>query len=56
MKATLVKIKNNLQGINSRGDKAENQSSDLELKEAKTTNQNSKKNTMREFWPRWKHR
>ena len=43
MKDTLVKIKNNLQGINSRGDKAENQSSDLELKEAKTTNQNSKK-------------
>ena len=34
-KDTLMKIKNNLQGINSRVDEAENQISDLEYKEAK---------------------
>ena len=37
------KIKNNLQGINSTVGKAENQISNLEHKEAKITNQNSKK-------------
>ena len=35
MKDMLIKIKNNLQGIKSRVDKAENQISDLEHKEAK---------------------
>ena len=47
MKNTLIKIKNNLQGINSRGDEAKNQSSDLECKDAekkkRTPNQNNKK-------------
>ena len=35
MKDTLIKIKNNLQGNNSRVDKAKNQINDLEHKEAK---------------------
>ena len=35
MKNTLIKIKNNLQGINSRMDEAENQISNLEYKKAK---------------------
>ena len=35
MKETLIEIKNNLQGINSSVDEAENQISDLEHKEAK---------------------
>ena len=35
MKGTLIEIKNNLQGNNSRVDKAENHTNDLELKEAK---------------------
>ena len=39
MKDTLIEIKNNLQGNNSRVDEAENQINDLEHKEAKTTNQ-----------------
>ena len=44
MKDTLIEIKNNLQGNNSRVDEAENQINDLEHKEAKnTTNQNNKK-------------
>ena len=43
MKDTLIKIKNNLHGNNSRMDKAKNQINDLEHKEAKTTNQNNKK-------------
>ena len=43
MKDPQIKIKNNLQGINSTVGKAENQISNLEHKEAKTTNQNSKK-------------
>ena len=43
MKDTLIEIKNNLYGINSRVDKAKNQISDLEYKEEKTLNQNSKK-------------
>ena len=34
MKDTLVEIENNLQGINSRVDKAKNQINDLEHKEA----------------------
>ena len=35
MKDTLIEIKNNLQGNNSRMDKAKNQINDLEHKEAK---------------------
>ena len=35
MKETLIKIKNNLQGINSRVDEGENQINDLEHKEQK---------------------
>ena len=35
MKDTLIEIKNNLQGNNSRVDEAENQINDLEYKEAK---------------------
>ena len=44
MKDILIEIKNNIQGINSRMDDAENQSNDMEHKERKkTTNQNNKK-------------
>ena len=43
MKDSLIEIKNNLQGNNSRMDEAENQINDMEHKEAKTTNQNIKK-------------
>ena len=44
MKDTLIKIKNNLEGINSRVDETTNQISDLEYKkEKKTPNQDSKK-------------
>ena len=43
MKHSLIEIKNNLQGNNSRVDKAKNQINDLEHREAKTTNQNNKK-------------
>ena len=35
MKKTLIEVKNNLQGINSRVDEAENQINDLEHKEVK---------------------
>ena len=35
MKDTLIEIKNNLQGINSRADEAKNQINDLEHKEEK---------------------
>ena len=37
MKDTLIKIKDNLQGINSKVDEAKNQISDLEHKEAKNS-------------------
>ena len=37
MKVTLSEIKNNLQGINSKADEAENPVSNLEYKEAKNT-------------------
>ena len=40
MKATLIEIKNNLQGNNSTVDEAKNQINDLEPKEAKNTNWN----------------
>ena len=46
MKDTLIEIKNNLQGINSRVDEAENQLSDLEHKEAKN-NQSEQKEEKR---------
>ena len=42
-KDTLIKIKNNLHGNNSRVDEAENQNNNLEHKEPKTTNQNNRK-------------
>ena len=42
MKDTLTEMNNNLQGINSRVDEAKNQISNLEYKEAKNTQQNSK--------------
>ena len=44
MKDTLTEIKNNVQGINSRVDEAENQISDLEYKEVKNTQSGQKKN------------
>ena len=43
MKDTLIEIKNNLQGNNSRMDEAKNQINDLEHKEAKNNHQNNKK-------------
>ena len=43
MKDTLIEINNNLQGNNSRVDEAKNQTNDLEHKEDKIFNQNSKK-------------
>ena len=43
MKDTLIEIKNNLQGNNSRVDEAKNQINNLEHKQ-NTTNQNKKKN------------
>ena len=42
-KDTLIEIKNNLQGNNSRVDETENQIKDLEHKKQKTTSQNNKK-------------
>ena len=39
-KDTLIEVKNNLQGSNSRADEAKNQINDLEPKEAKNTNWN----------------
>ena len=41
---TLIEIKNNLQGNNSRVDEAENQINDLEHKEEKKNQNNKKKN------------
>ena len=43
MKDTLIEIKNNLQGNNSRMNEAKNQINDMENKEEKTTTQNKKK-------------
>ena len=43
MKDTLIEIKNNLQGNNSRVDEAKNQIYDLEHRKEKATNQNNKK-------------
>ena len=63
MKDTLIKIKNNLQGNNSRADEAENQINDLEHKEEKKFNQNSKKkkriqehkDRLRSLWDNFRH-
>ena len=43
MKNTLIEVKNNFQGINSRVDEADNQINDLEHKEGKAFNQNNGK-------------
>ena len=43
MKDTLIEIKNNLQGNNSRVDEAENQINDLEHKEAKSNQSEQEK-------------
>ena len=43
MKDTLTEMKNNLQGINSRVDEAENQISDLEYKETKISQSEQQK-------------
>ena len=43
MKDTLIEIKNNLQGINSRVYEAKNQIDDLEHEEAKNKNTNKQK-------------
>ena len=43
IKDMLIEIKNILQGNNSRVDQTKNQINDLQHKEEKTTNQNSKK-------------
>ena len=43
MKDTLIEIKDNLQGNNSRVDEAENLVNDLKHKEIKITNQNNRK-------------
>ena len=63
MKDILMEIKNNLQGINGRMDEAKNQINDLEYKEAKTTNQNNKKqkdynkneDSVSSLWDNFKH-
>ena len=63
MKGTLIEIKNNLQGINSRVYEAKNQINDLEHKEAKNNQseqQKKKKNTKNEdsissLWDNFKH-
>ena len=45
MKGTLIEIKNNLQGNNSRMNEAENQINDLEHKETKSNQSEQKKKT-----------
>ena len=63
MKDTLTEMKNNLQGINSKVDEAENQISDLECKEAKNTQSEQQKEKMifengdsiRSLWDNFKH-
>ena len=42
-KDTVIEIKNNLQGKNSRVDEAKNQINDLKYKKQETTNENNKK-------------
>ena len=61
IKETLIEIKNNLQGNNSRIKEPENQINDLEHKEEKTLNQNSKKKKelkikkIRNLWDNFKY-
>ena len=62
MKDTIIEIKNNLQGINSRVDETKIQIINLEYKKAKSTNQNSKKkknpkseDNVRRLWDNFKH-
>ena len=63
MKDTLTKMKNNLQGINSRVDKAENQIVIWNIRKQKTPHQNSKKkkiiqrndDSVRSLWDNFKH-
>ena len=62
MKNTLSKIKNNLQGNNSRVDEAENQSNDLEHEEAKNKQseqeeriQKTPRILLSTFWDNFKH-
>ena len=43
MEDTVIEIKNNLQGNNSRVDEAENQINDLDIRKQKTTNLNKRK-------------
>ena len=43
MKDTLIEMENNLQGNNSKMGEAKNQINDLEYKEAKTTNQKTRR-------------
>ena len=52
MKDTLVEIKNNLQGNNSRVDEAENQINDLEHKEAKKERKKTIRTTRRKKNPK----
>ena len=47
MKDTLIEIKNNLQGNNSRGDEAENQITSLEHKETKDNKKKKESKKMR---------
>ena len=50
MKDTLIKIKNNLQGNNSRVDETENQINDLENKEAKNNQSEQEKRIQKSEW------
>ena len=63
MKAMLIEIKNNLQGINCKVDEAKNQISDLEYKKAKYTQSEQQEEkriqkpdaTVRSLWDNFKH-
>ena len=50
MKDTLIEIKNNLQGNNTRADEDKNQINDLAQKKQKTTNQNNKNKKTPKKW------
>ena len=57
MKDTIIEIKNNLQGINSRVDEAKNQINDLDHKEAKNNQSEQKENedSVSSPWENFKH-
>ena len=64
MKDTLIEIKDNIQGINSRADEAKNQVSNLEYKEAKNTQLEEQKEyliqkiyegSVKSLWDNFKH-